>query len=196
MLELVEAQPFVLVDRKSRFIAELFPATTVEEVRDIVASQRVRYPESGHCVYAMAIGLNAEIQGCSDDGEPSGTAGRPVLEVLKGSGISQVILTVVRIWGGIKLGTGGLVHAYSGAAKGVLETAVTRERIAMSQLEFQLDYSILEKGKRILQDSGFTVLSENYTGEGACISGSIPTVDLPPLADALRDLTRGKISLL
>ena len=195
MLELVSSQPFLLVDRNSRFVAELFPAANPEECKAILAAQRERYPDASHVVHAMAVGENASILGCSDDGEPAGTAGRPVLEVLKGAGISGVILTVTRWFGGTKLGTGGLVHAYGGAAKGVLETAVTRERIPMSSLAFALPYPILEQGKRALLDGGFTITAETYDGDGVNIAGTIPTDKLPPLAQILRDLSRGKISL-
>lgn len=196
MLELVSSEPFLLVDRNSRFLAELFPAKTPEECKAILAAQRERYPDASSIVHAMAVGVNASILGCSDDGEPSGTAGRPVLEVLKGSGISEVVLTVTRWFGGTKLGTGGLVHAYSGAAKGVLESAVTRERIAISTLSFALPYGILEQGKRVLQDGGFTITTENYDGAGVQITGSIPTEKLPPLSKVLQDLSRGKIILM
>lgn len=90
MLELVEAEPYTLIDRKSRFVAELFHATTPDEAKGVIAAQRQRYPDCSHVVHAMSLGENAGILGCSDDGEPSGTAGLLVLEVLKGSRISQV----------------------------------------------------------------------------------------------------------
>ena len=128
--------------------------------------------------------------------EPSGTAGRPVLEVLKGSRISRVVLTVTRWFGGTKLGTGGLVHAYSEAAKGVIASARTRERIATSQLEFRLPYAILDQGRRILQEAGFTVAAENYDGDGVMIAGSIPRERVAELAAKLRDLSRGAIDIL
>ncbi|MCQ2396947.1 MAG: YigZ family protein [Lentisphaeria bacterium] len=195
MLELISAEPFLLVDRNSRFLAELIAVSTPEQAKEAVAAQRIKHADSSSIAYGFAVGQNAEILGCSDDGEPAGTAGRPILEVLKGSKISNVILTVTRWFGGTKLGTGGLVHAFGGAAKGVIETAVTRERIAMTSLEFTLPYSILEIGKRALADGGFTIEKESYNGEGASIKGSIPTDILPPLAKAMQDISRGKIML-
>lgn len=195
MLELVSAEPFLLIDRNSRFVAELLPVTTPEQAKEAVAAQRAKYADSSSIAYGFAVGPTAEILGCSDDGEPAGTAGRPILEVLKGSKISNVILTVTRWFGGTKLGTGGLVHAFGGAAKGVIETAVTRERIAMSAFDFTLPYAILEIGKRALADGGFTIESETYDGIGSHITGKIPTDLLPPLAKTLQDLSRGKIIL-
>lgn len=196
MLELVESTPFLLVEKKSRFLAELLPATSQNEVKELLASQREKYADATHVVHAMVLGENAEILGCSDDGEPSGTAGRPVLEVLKGSGISQVLLTVTRWFGGTKLGTGGLVHAYSDAAKGVLSSAVTRPRIATSSRAVLLPYPLLEQGRRLLRENRFEVRKEDFLAEGVQLSGVLPDEALPALETALRDLSRGKISLM
>ena len=118
MLELVAAEPFTLIVKNSRFLAELFPVATQEGARTILAAQKSRWPDIRHVVHAFAIGPQANILGCSDDGEPAGTAGRPALEVLKGSGVTNVLLTIARWFGGTKLGTGGLVHAYGDAARG------------------------------------------------------------------------------
>jgi uncharacterized YigZ family protein len=196
MLELVESTPFLLVEKKSRFLAELLPATSPEEVKALLASQREKYADATHVAHAMVLGENAEILGCSDDGEPSGTAGRPVLEVLKGSGISQVLLTVTRWFGGTKLGTGGLVHAYGDAAKGVLSSAVTRPRIATSSRAVLLPYPLLEQGRRLLRENRFEVRKEDFLAEGVRLSGVLPDETLPALETALRDLSRGKISLM
>ena len=196
MLELVESTPFLLVEKKSRFLAELLTATSPEEVKALLASQREKYADASHVVHAMVLGENAEILGCSDDGEPSGTAGRPVLEVLKGSGISQVLLTVTRWFGGTKLGTGGLVHAYGDAAKGVLSSAVTRPRIATSARAVLLPYPLLEQGRRLLRENRFEVRKEDFLAEGVRLSGVLPDEALPALETALRDLSRGKISLM
>ena len=171
MLELVEAPPFFQVIKNSRFLAELFTVRTPEEARATLAETRTRHQDGGHVVHAFAVGPQANILGCSDDGEPSGTAGRPVLEVLTGSKITNVILTVTRWWGGTKLGTGGLVRAYSTSAQGVIATAVTREIIAMKRLAFTLPYSQLETGKRALADLGFAITGEQYNSDGDAITG-------------------------
>ena len=193
MLELVEAQPFFQVIKNSRFLAELFTVRTPEEARATLANTRTSHADGGHVVHAFAVGPQANILGCSDDGEPAGTAGRPVLEVLTGSKITNVILTVTRWWGGTKLGTGGLVRAYSTSAQGVIATAVTREIIAMKRLAFTLPYSQLESGKRALADGGFAISSEDYNADGDAITGSLPAADYEPLARRLADLTRGAI---
>ena len=195
MLELMESTPFLLVEKKSRFLAELFPASSPEEVKAILATQRERHADASHVVHAMVLGENAEVLGCSDDGEPSGTAGRPVLEVLRGSGISQVLLTVTRWFGGTKLGTGGLVHAYGDAAKGVLASAATRHRIAVCSRTVLLPYPLLEQGRRLLREARLEVRQEDFQAEGVLLSGLLPVESLPALETALRDLSRGKVSL-
>ena len=98
-----------LVIKHSRFIAEVFPVENQAAARELLKEQKQKYFDSTHVVHAFVIGKNAEILGMSDDGEPSGTAGRPVLDVLKGSGCTNIILTVTRYFGGTLLGTGGLV---------------------------------------------------------------------------------------
>ena len=126
---------------------------------------------------------------------PSGTAGRPVLEVLKGSGITNVLLTVTRWFGGTKLGTGGLVKAYGDAAKGVLATAVTREIIAMTRLSFTLPYPLIESGKRLLRECAFIIQTENYLATGDALEGEIPSDHAETLVQRLADLSRGQIAV-
>ena len=110
-----------IVIKHSRFIAEVFPVQTQSQARELLKEQKQKYFDSTHVVHAFVIGKNCEVLGMSDDGEPSGTAGRPVLDVLKGSGCTNIMLTVTRYFGGTLLGTGGLVKAYSDSAKAVLE---------------------------------------------------------------------------
>ena len=194
-LELCRPAAFTLLEKRSRFLAELLPASSPEEAREGVAAQRSKYPDASHVVHAMVVGEKGEVMGCSDDGEPAGTAGRPVLEILKGSRVTQVLLTVTRWFGGIKLGTGGLVHAYGDAARGVLSEASTRPRIPCARCSLLLAYPQLEAGRRILREQEFTVLAEEYSGEGVLFQGTLPARNLPLLETLLRDLTRGRLRL-
>ena len=195
MLKLVSSQPYALVVKNSRFVAELLNAETAEAARSLLAAQRAKYPDCSHVVHAMAIGPTAGILGCSDDGEPAGTAGRPVLEVLKGSSVTNVLLTVVRWFGGTKLGTGGLVKAYGDAAKGVLATAATQEIVALATLSFTLAYPLLDSGRRLLREFSFTLQSENFNAQGADIIGQLPAVRADELVARLTDLARGQITV-
>ena len=111
------------IDRKSRFIAIAERIETAAEAKNYIQILRKQNPDASHVVYAFRVGgLSRDEYGMNDDGEPKGTAGRPVLEVLRGSSVTNVVIAVVRYFGGTKLGTGGLVRAYTSAAQGVLET--------------------------------------------------------------------------
>ena len=107
--------------KKSVFRADVFYTEQAQTARDIVKQQKERYRDARHVVHAFAVGETVAILGCRDDGEPAGTAGQPVLSVVKGSGITNMLITVTRWFGGILLGTGGLVKAYASAAKTALD---------------------------------------------------------------------------
>ena len=102
--------------KNSRFISEVFPVSSQADAREKLHELKKKYSDATHVVHAFVVGASGEVNGMSDDGEPSGTAGRPVLDVLKGSGLTNILLTVTRYFGGTLLGTGGLVHAYSDSA--------------------------------------------------------------------------------
>ena len=115
--------------KNSEFLAEIFPVSTQNEARSLLKSVKQKQYDASHVVHAFVLGSSGGILGSSDDGEPSGTAGKPVLTVLKNSGLTNVLLTVTRRFGGILLGTGGLVRAYTDSAKAVLAAAKTEEFI-------------------------------------------------------------------
>ena len=192
MLELISSEPYTLQVRNSRFLAELFPVSTQDAAREILMAQKNRWPDIRHVVHAMVIGPQANILGCSDDGEPSGTAGRPALEVLKGSGITNVLLTIARWFGGTKLGTGGLVHAYGDAAKGVLALAQTREIIAMSSIDVVVPFAVAGAVQRACGQAGLAISSQEYMADGVRIIGSIAADCAEALKQRLTDIARGK----
>ncbi len=189
---LLEASPAEIIIKKSRFLSEAVYADTPETAREIWRMRKTQYDNGGHIVYAFIVGPEGNILGCSDDGEPSGTAGRPTLEVLKGSGLTNVILTTARWFGGIKLGTGGLVHAYTASAQAALENIRSRELVPMKKLEFSVPYSLYEPVKRLLESAAFEVEQENFTEE-VRIRGELAAEQAPKLHAALRDLSAGKI---
>ena len=115
----------------SRFIAEVFTVTTQAEAREKLHEQKLRYSDATHVCHCFISGLKAEACGMSDDGEPSGTAGRPMLDVLKGSGITNILVTVTRYFGGTLLGTGGLVKAYGDSTKEVLKIVKTERKFLL-----------------------------------------------------------------
>ena len=190
----LEGTPAELMVKNSRFRSELEYAETPEAAREIWRLRKTQYDNGGHIVYAFIVGAQGNIQGCSDDGEPSGTAGRPTLEVLKGSGLTNVILTTARWFGGTKLGTGGLVHAYTASAQAALENIRTRELVPMRELDFTVPYALYEQVKRLLAASGFETKQEEFLSE-VRIRGELTAAALPELRTKLRDLSNGKIIL-
>ena len=191
---LLEAAPAELVVKNSRFRSEAAYVETPEAAREIWRLRKTQYDNGGHIVYAFIVGVQGNIQGCSDDGEPSGTAGRPTLEVLKGSGLTNVILTTARWFGGTKLGTGGLVHAYTASAQAALDNIRTRELVPMRELDFSVSYALYEQVKRQLSAAGFETKQEEFLSE-IRIRGKLTAAALPELRTRLRDLSNGKIVL-
>ena len=190
----LEGIPSELTVKNSRFRSELEYAETPEAAREIWRRRKTQYDNGGHIVYAFIVGAQGNIQGCSDDGEPSGTAGRPTLEVLKGSGLTNVILTTARWFGGTKLGTGGLVHAYTASAQAALENIRTRELVPMRMLDFTVPYALYEQVNRLLSAAGFETRQEEFLSD-IRIRGELAASALPELRTCLRDLSNGKIQL-
>lgn len=177
--------------KKSRFIAEIFPVKNQRDVRALLKTQKQKYADSSHVIHAFALGKNAEIMGMSDDGEPAGTAGRPVLAVLKGSGCTDILLTVTRYFGGTLLGTGGLVKAYTQAAQAVLALAHTEVFAEREEFGLRLSYEDYETCKRLLKKFGVKVTAEDFA-ENVHISGCIETALKEDFERELRDSLGGK----
>lgn len=177
--------------KNSRFVAEAVPVDSPEAARAFWRAQKERYDNGGHIVYAFITGPQGNVMGCSDDGEPSGTAGRPMLAVLKGSGLTNVIITAARWFGGTKLGTGGLVRAYSDCARLALENAQVCELVPMTKLGVIVPYAFFEQTKRLLEERNFALSSENFA-EAVTLQGEIAEADAPQLQADLSELTGAK----
>ena len=178
--------------KNSRFLAEIFTVHTPEEAKEAWKFRKENYDNGGHIVYAFTVGNNQNISGCSDDGEPSGTAGRPVLAVLQGSGATNAMITVARWFGGTKLGTGGLVHAYSDAAKAAVEAAVFAELLPMNKIEFIIPYPLYAECKAFLAQTSFSAENEIFT-EHIAVSGTLLRSETPLLLQFLQELGNGQI---
>ena len=196
MLVLVEEARAELVVKRSRFIAELVGVPSQEAARETLRQRKEAWANSGinHLVHAFITGPGANVMGCSDDGEPAGTAGRPALEVLKGSGLTNVLLTIARYFGGIKLGTGGLVKAYTDVSKAVLEVAVTRELVPMTAFSLTCSYASYERLRRILLDNEATIEGEDF-GASITFRGTMRESAFSDTAEQCRDATRGEAIL-
>ena len=178
--------------KNSRFLAEALPVTSPEEAKELWRWRKENYDNGGHIVYAFATGAQQNILGCSDDGEPSGTAGRPVLAVLKGSGITNCLITVARWFGGTKLGTGGLVHAYGEAAKAALAEAKCSELIPECRVSAALPYALFEVCKRKFAEFGAVIENEEFTS-GIIVTLRLPETQRPGLQHTLKELGSGRI---
>ena len=150
-----------LTEKKSRFIATVCPCKTEEEASAVLAGLRTKYWDARHNVYAYI--LKDGTARFSDDGEPHGTAGKPVLDVLSGSGLTDVIVVVTRYFGGILLGTGGLVRAYSASARLGIDTASRVEMCPCFKCEIVCDYTDHQKLLKLISDKGGALENEEFT---------------------------------
>ena len=182
--------------KNSRFLSELIPCTSQSQAREIIKEQKKKYADSTHVVHAFVVGNGAEICGMSDDGEPSGTAGRPVLDVLKGKNCTNVILTVTRWFGGTLLGTGGLVKAYSGGAKQVLEVAEDQNAfeplVQKKSFKITLDYSLLKPIKIRMENYHFFDVEEIFDTQ-VHVQGQIKEDEYSGFTKEIFEFSNGRI---
>lgn len=179
----------------SRFIASAAPTPTVDEAKAFIAAVRAEMPDATHHVYAFVVGHGATTtMGMSDDGEPSGTAGRPVLSVVKGSGLGDVTVVVTRYFGGTLLGTGGLVHAYGDAAKDILAKLARVEKIARSRLLVAFDYSHFEPIRRLIAAHEGAIADEQFAAD-VTLTVVLPQAQAAPLSHAITELTAGRAEI-
>lgn len=179
-----------LVEKKSRFIARVCPVSTEQEALDFLASVRAENRTASHNVFAYRL-RERNLSRYSDDGEPSGTAGLPVLDILDRGEITDTVIVVTRYFGGTLLGTGGLVRAYSSAARmGVEEAGVVLMEIAGSY-RFSCGYSDYDKAVRIIRDAQADITGSEFMDE-VTISYTADDQKADKIEKALVEMTRGK----
>lgn len=185
-----------LVESNSRFITSAAPVFSVEEAKHFILSIKEKYPDATHHVPVYLIGHGASrIAHCSDDGEPSGTAGRPALSVLMGSGLGDVALVITRYFGGTKLGTGGLVRAYSDSVRLLLEKLPRARKVATTTVMFVIPYSLFEQTQLIIRNHRGTVLDETY-GADVTLTVRLANDHFDCFKEKLVSLTRGRIEII
>ncbi len=179
-----------IVEKKSRFIAHVQATHTEEEAVSFIEAERKRYWDARHHCYAYIIGEQGETVRYSDDGEPSGTAGRPILEVLTGSGIRNLTLVVTRYFGGTLLGTGGLVRAYTQAA----QAGLAASRVAVMRYGYALtvetDYNGIGKIQYLLGQRGIPIEESAYM-EQVSIGFHVPYEEKDKLVKDITEATAG-----
>ncbi|WP_034467648.1 YigZ family protein [Butyrivibrio proteoclasticus] len=154
-----------IVEKKSRFIAAVYSVENVEEAEAKIAEVSKKYWDARHNCYAFVIGENSEITRCSDNGEPSGTAGKPILEVIKGAGVTNVLVIVTRYFGGVLLGTGGLVRAYTQAAQASLADAEIGEMVFAQKLTIKVGYNMINGVQYYLEQNDIAILESRYEAD-------------------------------
>lgn len=184
-----------IVSKKSRFIATLCPVQSVEEAHAFIDEIKKKYWDAKHHCSAYVIGKKGETTRCNDDGEPSGTAGKPILEVLIGEEIKNIVVVVTRYFGGVLLGTGGLVRAYSKATKEVLrlsEVGIMRYGV---MVELTTDYNFVGKIQYILAKNAITILKSEYK-ENVLITVLCPIAKKDKCIHEIIEVTTGKTTII
>ena len=174
-----------IVEKKSRFIAHVRPVKTVEEAQEFIEQIKKEYWDARHNCYAFSVGVERTVTRCSDDGEPSGTAGKPILEVILGQELHDLVIVVTRYFGGTLLGTGGLVRAYTDASKAGIDQSVVVEKIPGKRVEIQTDYTDIGKIQYLFAQNDVLTESTDYTDK---------VVVHALFADETKDMMRKKLT--
>ena len=181
-------------EKKSVFIGDASPVSTEEEALAFIASVKARYPDARHHVYAYLLRENSKNR-YSDDHEPQGTAGMPVLDVIRKGGLTDAVIVVTRYFGGILLGAGGLVRAYTAAASGAIKEAGLRTYRTYRPVMLGLSYTDYNKLLPELEKRGIRILDTEYA-EGVTLSLSMPDVDYPPFEKYVTEATAARAILI
>ncbi|ENU1225949.1 IMPACT family protein [Providencia rettgeri] len=182
--------------KKSQFITYLAHTDGIEAAKDYIQSIKAQYPDARHHCWAFVAGRPDDSQklGFSDDGEPTGTAGKPIMAQLLGSNLGEVTCVVVRYFGGIKLGTGGLVKAYGNGAQQALKILPTKTKVPQKIFNLVCDYSLINTIEQLLAQVNGTVLHSDYN-ETVSLQIAIPATLEQEVNDKLRDISRGALAL-
>lgn len=185
---------------KSRFIAHVKPVESREEAEEFIARIRAQYRDATHNVPAMVLGDQAQIQWASDDGEPQGTSGAPMVQLMVGEGLTNLVIVVTRYFGGIKLGTGGLVRAYSSSARLAIDAAGVCSVCSVCRIKAQVEYTYLDritkKASMALDQPGAFVIGDTEYGEKVTMTLLCQEEDGETLRSMLANLTSGTAAIL
>lgn len=183
-----------IVEKKSRFIAHVAQASTVDEAQRFIDRLRKEYWDARHNCFAFSVGSQSPLNRSSDDGEPGGTAGKPILEVILGSGIRNIVIVVTRYFGGTLLGTGGLVRAYTDAAREGIRNSVIIDKIPGVRVRLITDYTDLGRSQYLLSQNNINIINTEYTDQ-VVLSVLFPQKEKERLAKLLMEATSGRIRM-
>lgn len=191
IIKLLESGESEVIVKKSRFIGITYPVNTPEEAADFVNSIKKKYYDARHNCYAYVIGDNRDQIKFSDDGEPGGTAGKPMLDVLLGSGITNIAVVVTRYFGGTLLGTGGLVRAYSDAAKEAVQASKTYTVERKIRYKIETDYTSFQGLERLFKSKDNVTFETEYSDK-ILMNVGIPVDLAEEIEKSVTEITSGK----
>jgi uncharacterized YigZ family protein len=152
----------IYTEKRSKFIATAFPVSTLEEIKTLIDAHRKRYYDARHVCYAYMLGAERKEFRSNDDGEPSGTAGKPILGQINSNNLTNILILVVRYFGGIKLGTSGLIVAYKAAAAEAISAATVVEKTVDEEISILFEYPFLNDVMRIVKECTPDILQQSY----------------------------------
>jgi len=171
-------------EKRSKFLAFAFPVSTAEEVKTLVDAHTKKYYDARHVCYAYMLGHERLVFRANDNGEPSGTAGKPILGQINSNELTNILIIVVRYFGGVKLGTSGLIQAYKAAAAEAIAAATIVEKTVDEQISIAFEYPLMNQVMRIVKEEEPAIVSQSF--EGDCLMTlSIRASRMPRLRDRL-----------
>lgn len=186
---------FSQIIKKSEFICSIARCQSEKEALDFIDQVSNHHNKARHNCFAFIVGLNDQIQRASDNGEPSGTAGVPILNALKQNHLHNVVAVVTRYFGGVKLGTGGLIRAYNGTTVEAIRQIGVVERIGMNEVQFQVEYSNFEKVKYYLEQHNVQLASTDYAAK-ITLTVLLPHAEIDHFEDALQNFLGVQLSFV
>ncbi|WP_353097803.1 YigZ family protein [Tissierella praeacuta] len=183
-----------IIINKSRFIGYAMPIETEEEALEFIDKIKVKHRDATHNVHAYVVGKDNNIQRFSDDGEPSGTAGIPMLEVIKKENLRNVVVVVTRYFGGIKLGTGGLIRAYTKGAKIGLDAGIMVDMVQHTKIKVRIDYTLYGKIENYLMNEGY-IVDDSVFDDAVNIFVYVEDANIENFHNIITDLTNGNAML-
>ncbi len=192
MKKLVSSEEGIYIEKKSKFICHLFYVTSADEVSEIIKAEKKKYYDAKHHCFAYVMGEDGADIKCSDDGEPSGTAGRPMLDILQKEGLTDILCVCTRYFGGTLLGTGGLVRAYSAALKDAFDKSTFKNETKAVIVKYKYAYNFDARISSYLRDKDIKVLENDYSD--AVEITIVLQKDIYSAVDAdLLNITNGKL---
>lgn len=190
---LTETGEAIYTEKRSKFYAFALPVETEEDVKAWLTEYRKKYYDARHACYAYALGTDGSITRANDDGEPSGTAGRPILGQIRSVNVTKTLVIVIRYFGGVKLGTGGLCVAYKTAAAAALANATIEEQIIKDDIKMEVPYADADTAMRFIREEGAEIIGRDYTATSTILTARIRLRDKEKLTERLQKILSLKL---